>query len=147
MTLSQAKEVIIKSMLYEVEHCNDPGYKRKIVGLASGAGTGKSDIMEQAAEELDGLGINWYSEFVNLTGSDGTDLGFMPWVQNCNGTLKAEFVPFSTLERMINCTDETLFVFDEVGSYSPLIQSYLMQVFLLGEVKGHKFSKHAHFAF
>lgn len=103
-------------------------------------GIGKSDIVEQAAADLDAV-----LQISHPAVSDPTDYKGMPAVINGDGSPKAEFLPFGDLNKLINADRLTIAFLDDLGQAPPAVQAAVMQLIQARRVNGHKLSKHVVF--
>jgi hypothetical protein len=104
---------------------------RKPFLLAGAPGVGKTDICKQAAKEL-GYDIIITHPVVE----DPTDAKGLPWVSEDKKS--AVFLPFGQLYKLLNATEPTLWLIDDVGQASPATQAANMQWLLAREVNGHR---------
>ena len=100
--------------------------------LIKGApGVGKSDIVNQVAEELE-MNIIISHPVV----SDPTDFKGLPGIVNG----KAEFLPFGDLRRLITAKKPTIAFLDDLGQAPAVVQAAAMQLILARRVNRHKIS-------
>ena len=99
-------------------------------------GVGKSEIIEQAAAE-----INANFMVVHASTSDPTYPGGLPWVvKQENGEVVANKVPFSDLYQMITADKLLVVAIDDLGQASPMVQASWMQLLWARRINGHKIS-------
>lgn len=100
--------------------------------LVTGApGTGKSDLIAQAAEAAGAALILSHPAV-----ADPTDAKGLPWV-NKDGE-SATFLPFGELAQAVHATAPTLWFLDDLGQAPPSVQASYMQLLLARRVNGHK---------
>jgi len=100
--------------------------------LIKGApGIGKSDIVNQVAEELE-MDLIISHPVV----SDPTDFKGLPGIVNG----KAEFLPFGDLRSLIQAKNPTIAFLDDLGQAPAVVQAAAMQLILARRVNGHKVS-------
>lgn len=102
--------------------------------LIKGApGVGKSDIVQQACDELKAELIVSHPVV-----SDPTDFKGLPY-PNKDGT-KATFLPFGDLLKLIEADKPTVFFLDDLGQSSSSVQASAMHLLLARRINGHKVS-------
>jgi len=100
--------------------------------LIKGApGIGKSDIVNQVAEELE---MNLIISHPVV--SDPTDFKGLPGIVDG----KAEFLPFGDLRSLIQAKKPTIAFLDDLGQAPAVVQAAAMQLILARRVNGHKVS-------
>jgi len=100
--------------------------------LITGApGTGKSDVVAQAAAEA-GADLIVSHPVV----SDPTDFKGLPGIVDG----QAEFLPFGDLRRLTEANRPTVAFLDDLGQAPPVVQAAAMQLILARQVNGHKVS-------
>lgn len=100
-------------------------------------GGGKSDIVSFAVNA-----INYDLLVLHPVVDEPIDYKGFPFV-NANG--EADFVPFGSLNRMINATKPLVVFFDDLGQANPSVQCALMQILLSRSINGKKISDHVRF--
>ncbi len=112
-------------------------HKRKVL-IKGPPGGGKSDLVEQAAEEAQ------YDLLISHPAvSDPTDYKGMPAIAK-NGA-EAHFLPFGDLNEMIRAERPLAVFVDDIGQAPHSVQAALMQLLLARRVNGHKISDHVVF--
>jgi len=105
--------------------------------LIKGApGVGKSDIVEQAAKEID------YDMIItHPVVSDPTDFKGQPCVvEGKDGKKRAEFLPFGDLRKMMYAKRPTIVFIDDLGQAPAAVQAACMQLLLARQINGKKIS-------
>ena len=105
--------------------------------LIKGApGVGKSDIVEQAAKEID------YDMIItHPVVSDPTDFKGQPCVvEGKDGKKRAEFLPFGDLRKMMYAKHPTIVFIDDLGQAPAAVQAACMQLLLARQINGKKIS-------
>ena len=110
--------------------------ERLAVMLQGEPGTGKTEIVEQAAATA-GADLIVSHPVV----SDPTDYKGQPWVVDG----KATFLPFTELRKTIDADKPTVFFLDDLGQALPSVQAAAMQLILGRNINGHKVSPHVTF--
>ena len=126
MSPKQLKEVLKKTMV------------AKLPVLIKGApGIGKSDIIEQVADEL-GMKLLVSHPVV----SDPTDFKGLPGIveNSKTGKKQAEFLPFGDLRKLIKAKVPTIAFLDDLGQAPAVVQAAAMQLILARKINGHKIS-------
>lgn len=99
--------------------------------LITGApGIGKSDIVDQAAEDA-GCKMILSHPVV----ADPTDVKGLPWVNEKNDA--ARWLPFGDMEEALNATEPTVWFLDDLGQAPAAVQASFMQLLLARRVNGH----------
>jgi hypothetical protein len=99
-------------------------------------GVGKSDIIAEACRELDcDLIID------HPVVSDPTDYKGLPYAQDG----KARFLPFGSLQKLIDAASRTVYFMDDLGQAPPSVQAASMQLTLARRINGHVVSPHVTF--
>jgi len=122
MTPKELKRELLKAMVAKLP-----------IMIKGAPGVGKSDIVEQVAEEL---GMNLIISHPVV--SDPTDAKGLPAIVNG----KAEFLPFGDLRRMMEAKKPTIAFLDDLGQAPAVVQAAFMQLILARRINGHKISKH-----
>ena len=105
-------------------------------------GIGKSDIIEQVAQEID------YDLIVSHPViDDPVDYKGMPftWKDKTTKDQKAGFLPFADLELLVNAQRPTIHFADDLGQAAKLTQAAYMQLMLNRALNGKKVSDHVVF--
>jgi len=120
----------------------NPNQLRKLLSVAfkrgqrvlikGSPGIGKSDIVEQAAKDLE-----FALQISHPSVSDPTDYKGMPAVL-ANG--KAEFLPFGDLNKLIETKEPLIAFLDDLGQAPPAVQAAVMQLIQARRVNGHRIS-------
>lgn len=98
--------------------------------LITGApGIGKSQIVEQACRAA-GADLIVSHPVV----SDPTDIKGLPWPDASNG--HARFLPFGDAHRALTATKLTIWLLDDIGQASPMVQASYMQPILGRNING-----------
>jgi hypothetical protein len=119
-------------------------------------GAGKSDIVAQACADLECPKTKKPASLLIMhpAVSDPTDYKGMPAIvpneklkiQNEKfGGLRAEFLPFGDLNKLIEADHLTVAFLDDIGQSPPAVQAALMQLILARRVNGHCLSEHVVF--
>jgi len=105
--------------------------------LIKGApGVGKSDIVEQAAKEID-----YDMILTHPVVSDPTDFKGQPCVvEGKDGKKRAEFLPFGDLRKMMYAKRPTIVFIDDLGQAPAAVQAACMQLLLARQINGKKIS-------
>jgi len=105
--------------------------------LVKGApGVGKSDIVNQVANEIDFDMI-----ITHPVVSDPTDFKGQPCVvEGKDGRKRAEFLPFGDLRRMMHAKRPTIVFIDDLGQAPAAVQAACMQLLLARQINGKKIS-------
>jgi len=105
--------------------------------LIKGApGVGKSDIVEQAAKEID-----YDMILTHPVVSDPTDFKGQPCVvEGKDGKKRAEFLPFGDLRKMMYAKHPTIVFIDDLGQAPAAVQAACMQLLLARQINGKKIS-------
>lgn len=106
---------------------------RRRVLVKGKPGIGKSDIVQQASDELKADLVLMHPSI-----SDPTDYKGMPAL-TANGT-EAHFLPFGDLSRLCKATKLTVAFIDDIGQAAPAVQAALMQLILARSVNGTRIS-------
>lgn len=96
--------------------------------VAGGPGVGKTEITKQAA-----IACNMPIIMFHPVISDPTDLKGMPAIIPCNEERTkyiARFVPFESLRRLIDASENTVAFADDLGQAPPMVQAAWMQLLL-----------------
>lgn len=109
---------------------------RENVLIKGKPGIGKSDIVQQAADEVGAELI-----ISHPVVSDPTDYKGMPFVDG----KEANFLPFGELNRIIKAKKPTVFFLDDLGQAAPSVQAACMQLLLARRINDHKVSDHVTF--
>jgi len=105
--------------------------------LIKGApGTGKTDIVSQAAKEQGADLITMHPVV-----SDPTDFKGMPAIVNDH----AVFLPFGDLKRLLDANKPTVCFLDDLGQAPAVVQAAAMQLLLARQINDHKISDHVTF--
>jgi len=107
--------------------------EHKPVLIKGAPGIGKSDIVEQACNAV---GANLIIEHPVV--SDPTDYKGLPYASDG----KADFLPFGSLQKMIDAESLTVVFLDDLGQAPPSVQAACMQLLLARRINGHKVSDH-----
>jgi len=100
--------------------------------IVSEPGLGKSAIVNQIAEEL-GFDI----EFSHPVTEDPTDPKGMPWCWSDDKGIRADFIPFGTIEKLVKAKKRTIWMIDDLGQAPLMVQAPYMQWFHARRVNGH----------
>ena len=105
--------------------------------LIKGApGVGKSDIVNQVADE-----IEFDMIITHPVVSDPTDFKGQPCVvEGKDGRKRAEFLPFGDLRRMMHAKRPTIVFIDDLGQAPAAVQAACMQLLLARQINGKKIS-------
>ena len=105
--------------------------------LIKGApGVGKSDIVEQAAKEID-----YDMILTHPVVSDPIDFKGQPCVvEGKDGKKRAEFLPFGDLRKMMYAKHPTIVFIDDLGQAPAAVQAACMQLLLARQINGKKIS-------
>ena len=108
------------------------GHQILVVGKP---GVGKSEVISTTTSES-GL------DYVVMHPSVGepTDVKGFPWCSQTADGVKAEFVTYGEMERLLHPKRRTVCCFDDVGQASEQMQAALMQVLWARELNGKKIS-------
>lgn len=99
--------------------------------LIKGApGIGKSDVVQQVAEETSADMILSHPAV-----ADPTDAKGLPWV--AEGGDEATFLPFGELAKACKATKRTYWFLDDLGQAPAAVQASFMQLMLARRVNGH----------
>lgn len=109
---------------------------RENVLIKGKPGIGKSDIVEQAANDVGAELI-----ISHPVVSDPTDYKGMPFQDG----KKADFLPFAELNRIIEADKPTVFFLDDLGQALPSVQAACMQLLLARRINNFKVSDHVTF--
>lgn len=109
------------------------------VMVAGPPGCGKTETIRGAAH-LAGYTVKVFHPVV----SDPTDFKGFPWINKESG--KASFVPFGEFGELLDATEPTLALFDDLGHAPKAVQGTLMQPFFARTLNGHKISDKVRFA-
>lgn len=104
--------------------------------IKSRPGVGKSDITEQVTAEL-----GYKFLLTHPAVSDPTDYKGMPFIKDGVG----HFVPFNELKKLVEATEPTVLLIDDVGQASPAVQAALMQLILARRVNEQRISDQVRF--
>lgn len=74
-----------------------------------------------------------------------TDAKGLPWIQIIGTDPKADFIPYSMLEKAINAERLTLWIIDDFGQANQAMQGAYMQLLYGGRLNGHRLSEHIRF--
>lgn len=108
--------------------------KARLPVLVTGApGTGKSDVVSQAARDA-GADLIISHPVV----ADPTDAKGLPWPSKDGD--HATFLPFGELAQAIKATKPTVWFLDDLGQASPAVQASFMQLLLARRINGHALS-------
>jgi len=94
-------------------------------------GLGKTDVVEQACEE-----INHDVVIFHPVVDDPTNYKGLP----CESDGNAVFLPYSQLRKLLEADKPTVAFFDDLGQATQSVQGALMQLFLSRKVNEHKIS-------
>lgn len=104
-------------------------------------GCGKSEIMEQAANEI---GFRFIARHPAI--EDPTDVkGFPMMTSDINGNPRAMFLPYGDMAEMCETENETVVAFDDLGQSTNSMQAALMQVFQARQLNGRRISDKVRF--
>jgi len=109
----------------------------KLPVMIKGApGVGKSDIVKEACESLEcDLIID------HPVVSDPTDYKGLPYAENG----KAHFLPFGSLQKLIDATEPLVYFMDDLGQAPQSVQAASMQLTLARRINGFCVSPHVSF--
>jgi hypothetical protein len=96
-------------------------------------GTGKTDIVTQAAQEAQARLI-----ISHPVVSDPTDFKGLPFADPDGET--AKFLPFGDLAELTKAKEETVFFLDDLGQAPAAVQAACMQLILARRINGHMVS-------
>ena len=100
--------------------------------VVSSPGLGKTDMVGQIAKKLDADLI-----MSHPSTEDPTDPKGMPWCWNEKGVIKADFIPFGQIEKLIKADRLTVWFIDDLGQAAWSVQAPYMQWFGSRRVNGH----------
>lgn len=100
--------------------------------IVSSPGIGKTEIMCQVANKL---GFDLIMSHPST--EDPTDPKGMPWCWSEDGNIKADFIPFGTIKKLLTATKPTAWFIDDLGQAAWSIQAPYMQWFGSRRVNGH----------
>ena len=103
-------------------------------------GCGKSDIINSAAVSAQADSVMFHG-----VTSDPTDAKGIGWVERTNEGLRADFVPFGDLLKLMAATRPTVAFLDDFGQAAPAVQASFMQLVLARQIGEHKVSDHVTF--
>jgi hypothetical protein len=104
--------------------------------IVGAPGVGKSDTIAMLAKEAKADLIVCHPVV-----DDPTDYKGIPAVsQDDSGRAIAQFLPHTTLRKMIEADKPTLVFFDDLGQAPPAVQASIMQLVLAREINGNKIS-------
>lgn len=107
--------------------------------LVTGApGIGKTDILK-AATKAEGCGL-MIEHAVTSEPTDYKGLGFPSADRE-----SAKFLPYGSLNEMINAEKPLVVFFDDLGQAPQSVQAAIMQLILERKINGHKVSEHVKF--
>lgn len=111
---------------------------REPLMIVGAPGIGKTEISEQVTTDL---GYDQLYMFPAI--SEPVDFRGMPVYRKETGT--AEFVPFGTLNDLVNCDRPTVVLVDDFGQANISVQSATMHLFRARQIGDHKISDHVRF--
>ena len=103
--------------------------------LVGPPGTGKSDLVDQAAKEANN---DLYCSFPAL--EDPTDAKGFPWISGDSD--HADFKPFGTLYKVLMSKKPCVWFVDDLGQGAPMTQASYMQWFRARQVNGRRLPDH-----
>ena len=92
-------------------------------------GCGKSDIINSAAVSAQADSVMFHG-----VTSDPTDAKGIGWVERTNEGLRADFVPFGDLLKLMAATRPTVAFLDDFGQAAPAVQASFMQLVLARQI-------------
>lgn len=110
------------------------GHPTLVVGKP---GIGKTDIVTQAAKELE-----FDLKVIHPVVADPTDVKGMPFVDSDG---EAKWHPFGDLKDLIEADRPTVAFLDDLGQASPMVQASYMQLLLFRSINEHKVSDYVTF--
>lgn len=125
MTPSQLLEALTKTLI--------PSHLATLI--VSPPGTGKTDIVNQAAKQLLANIIHFFPAV-----SDPTDPKGLPYFYQEDGKPRADFVPYGDTRRLIEAKALTLAFLDDLGQATPSVQGSFMQWILARRMNGYELS-------
>ena len=97
--------------------------------IVGAPGIGKSACTDQAIERL-----GWHSVLSHPSVADPTDFKGIPFAADG----RASFLPLGQMSELLEATEPTVWVIDDLGQATPAVQAGLMQWILARECAGHK---------
>lgn len=131
---------------------------RRPVLIKAKAGVGKTDCTKEAVRQLDAEDRELWSKekgknkrpeetvgcdliIMHPVVSDPTDGKGLPWAfKDANGEMRAEFIPYGDLRKMMEAKRLTVVLLDDLGQAPPSVQASFMQLILARELNGKKLS-------
>ncbi len=124
MTIDKLKPLLVKAFKI-----------RARILILGNPGIGKTDCVEQAAQEVDSDLMTVYAALM-----DSVDARGMPGIIEVDGRKEAHFLPFGDLNRLIETKRPLICFWDELGQAAPAVQSSIMSLVLARRINGTKIS-------